>query len=348
MIMISTLLHMLARSRGTPATCSRLWAVTPLLLLLAACSEPWKDDDGIDRIVLSGTLDARQLDLGFQVGGRLARLHVDEGNRVSPRQAVAELVPTDYELALARTRAEADAAGLALAALESGARAQELRVAEARVTSAEAEVDFARAEESRIRRLLGQQLASEEQLDELRLRRNVAEAGLAQAREQLALLREGPRREDIDRARAEQAARQAALRAAEQQLSYTRLESPVDGVVSVRLAEEGQVVSAGQPVLRISELSSPWVRAYLRETDLPRVELGQRVELRVDGMPERTFEGRLSFISPESEFTPKTVETRALRVDLVYRIKVDVPNSDGVLKIGMPVDLLLEPRADPR
>jgi HlyD family secretion protein len=120
----------------------------------------------------------------------------------------------------------------------------------------------------------------------------------------------------------------------------------VDGVVSVRLAEAGQVVSTGQPVLRISELASPWVRAYLRETDLPRVKLGQAVEVRVDGLPEQTFEGRLSFISPEAEFTPKTVETRALRVDLVYRIKVDVANDEGLLKIGMPVDLLLQPRTD--
>ncbi|KPK38881.1 MAG: hypothetical protein AMJ69_07260, partial [Gammaproteobacteria bacterium SG8_47] len=122
------------------------------------------------------------------------------------------------------------------------------------------------------------------------------------------------------------------------------LASPVAGIVSVRLAEAGQVLAMGQPVLRITELSVPWIRAYLRETDLPRVKLGQPVTVRVDGLPDKAFTGRLSFISPQAEFTPKTVETRELRVDLVYRIKVEVANPDGLLKVGMPADLTLEPQ----
>ena len=163
-----------------------------------------------------------------------------------------------------------------------------------------------------------------------------------QARHSLALLREGPRQEDIDRAAAEHQARQVAVSIAEQQLVYTELRSPVAGVVSVRLADAGEVVAKGQAVLRIAELTRPWVRAYLNETDLARVKLGQAAEIRVDGLPDQVFSGRLSFISPEAEFTPKTVETRALRVDLVYRIKVDVDNPDGLLKLGMPVDVILK------
>lgn len=321
-------------------------AFVPLSLFLGACDGARMGGDPADPISLSGTLEAREIDMGFQVAGRIATLHVDEGSPVTKGQLLAELAPADYELAVERARADADATGQALAALEAGARALELKVAEARVASARAERDFATAEEQRIRRLLSRSMASQEQLDEIRLRRDVATAALAEATEQLALLREGPRREDIERARARHAASQAALELAGQQLDYTRLHSPAEGVVSVRLAEAGQVVGVGQPVLRISELSSPWVRAYLRETDLPRVQLGQTVEVRVDGLPQDSFEGRLSFISPRAEFTPKTVETRALRVDLVYRIKVEVSNAENRLKIGMPVDLLLETRRD--
>jgi len=114
-------------------------------------------------------------------------------------------------------------------------------------------------------------------------------------------------------------------------------------VVSVRLADSGQNVTAGQAVLRLAELAKPWVRVYLGEKDLPRVRLGQGAEISVDGLPGRTFKGRLSFISPEAEFAPKTVETRALRVDLVYRAKVDVEDAAGLLKIGMPADVHLQP-----
>jgi HlyD family secretion protein len=117
--------------------------------------------------------------------------------------------------------------------------------------------------------------------------------------------------------------------------------------VSVRLAEAGQVVAAGQPVLRVAELTRPWVRAYLAQADLPRVQLGQPVEVRVDGLPGQVLHGRLSFISPQAEFTPKTVETKALRVDLVYRVKVDVADERGLLKIGMPADVVIAPAPAP-
>jgi len=125
-------------------------------------------------------------------------------------------------------------------------------------------------------------------------------------------------------------------------LAYIQLHSPVAGVVAVRLAEVGEVVSSGKPVLRIAELGRPWVRAYLNEADLPRVRLGQPAEVRVDGLPGKVLAGRLAFISPDAEFTPKTVETRALRVDLVYRVKIEVENRDGVLKLGQPADVLLK------
>jgi len=114
------------------------------------------------------------------------------------------------------------------------------------------------------------------------------------------------------------------------------------GVVSVRLAEVGEVVSSGKPVLRVAELSRPWVRAYLNEADLPRVRLGQPAEVRADGLPGRVLAGRLAFISSDAEFTPKTVETRALRVDLVYRVKIEVENPSGALKLGQPADVLLK------
>jgi HlyD family secretion protein len=313
-----------------------------MAMLLSACQFPWEDNADDHVIDLSGTVDAREVALGFQVGGRLQALHVDEGVAVRTGQPMAGLEPADYQLALQRAEAELESARMTLAALVAGTRAQELKVAEAAVTQARSELQYAQSEVKRLTALLAKNLASQEQLDQSQLRLNIDKSALDQARHKLELLREGPRKQDIDRAKADLAARQAALDTARRQLGYTQLLSPVDGIVSLRLAEEGEVLAAGQPVLRVTELGKPWVRAWLRESDLARVTLGQAAEVRVDGLPDQPFEGHLSFIAPEAEFTPKTVETRELRSDLVYLIKVEVANPGGQLKVGMPADVILK------
>jgi HlyD family secretion protein len=297
--------------------------------------------------MLPGTIDANEVELGFQVSGRIAELLVDEGAAVKAGETLATLDARDYELQLRRARAEAEAAKMALAALRAGTREQELRVAETALIKAEAELRFAESEVDRLMQLISKKLASQERLDRAEMEKEVAQAGVDQAVEQLQLAREGPRGEDVARAAAEYEARRAEVELARQRLTYAELTSPLAGVVSVRLGERGEVVTTGQAVLKVAELARPWVRAYLKETDLARVALGQDAEVRADGLPDKIFNGKLSFIAPEAEFTPKTVETRALRVDLVYRIKIDVPNPEGILKIGMPVDakLMLKPRS---
>lgn len=313
-------------------------SIFPLLL---AFRWPWQSVDESRQIELSGTVEAREIDLAFQVGGRIATLRVDEGDSVQIEQEVATLDAHDFELTLSNAIAQTEAAQAALAALRAGTRIQELRVAEAQLAKAQADLDYIRVEFKRIADLVTKKLAAQDQLDQARQRQNVALAGVEQALQNLALLREGPRREDIDQAAATLRARQATAETARRQLEYTRLQSPVAGMVSVRLAEAGEIVSPGKTVLRIAELSRPWVRAYLNEKDLTRVRLGQAAQIRIDGLPDKVFEGRLAFISPTAEFTPKTVETHALRVDMVYRVKVQVDNPNGVLKLGQPADVVL-------
>ncbi len=313
------------------------------LSLLAGCdvSWPWSHRGSATSIELSGTVDARELDLSFQVGGRIQRLLTDEGRTVKAGDVVAELDPRDLQLALDRAKAQANSAEKALASLKAGSRAQDIRAAEAGVRQGQSDLDFARAQRDRTAKLVADHFAPPQQLDTANDQVDGATAKLDQAKQSLSLLREGPRKEDIEKAAADLDAAKAAAATAEQQLAYARLATPVAGVVSVRLAEQGQNVAPGQAVFRIAQLDRPWVRVYLGEKDLPRVRLGEPAEVRVDGVPGKVFHGHLSFISPEAEFTPKTVETRALRVDLVYRAKVDVDDASGALKIGMPADVVL-------
>jgi len=314
-----------------------------LLPPLAGCdvSWPWSNSGKQATIELSGTVDAHEVDLSFQVGGRILRLDTDEGRSVNVGDTLAELDPRDLELALARARAQAASAEKALAVLKAGSRVQDIKAAEAALRQAEADLRFAQAQQERTAKLVADHFAPPQQLDTANDQVDVGVAKVEQAWQNLSLLREGARKEDIERASADLDAAKAAAATAEQQLTYARLTSTVAGVVSVRLAEQGQNVTAGQPVFRVAELDRPWVRIYLDEKELARVRLGQPATVTVDGLPGRTLAGHLSFISPEAEFTPKTVETRALRVDLVYRARVDVENAAGQLKIGMPADVRL-------
>jgi membrane fusion protein YbhG len=320
-----------------------LMALVVSLAILAGCdiSWPWGDRGNAGRIVLPGTVDAHEVDLSFQVGGRILRLDTDEGKAVKIGDLLAELDPRDLELALARTRAQAASADKALAVLKAGSRVQDIRAAEAALRQAEADLRFAHTQQERTAKLVADHFAPPQQLDTANDQVDVTTAKVEQARQNLSLLREGARKEDIERASADLDAAKAAAATAEQQLSYARLVSTVSGVVSVRLAERGQNVTAGQGVFRVAELDRPWVRVYLDEKELSRVRLGQPAQIEVDGLPGRVFSGHLSFISPEAEFTPKTVETRALRVDLVYRATVDVDDAGRALKIGMPADVRL-------
>lgn len=306
-------------------------------LMLGGCSS-----EAGGGLSLSGTVEAREVALSFQVGGRIEKLLMDEGQTVKRDLVVAQLVAVDYSLAVDRARANRDAAQAVLAALEAGTRKQELKVAEATLEQAQAEQRFADEDVKRIQSLINKHLASQEQLDQAKLKRDVAKSALRKAQQQLQLLREGPRQEEIDQARAALAATQSALQSAERQLGYAQLISPVDGSITLRQAEAGEVVGAGQPVFKVAELTRPWVRAYLNETDLVRVKIGQAATVSVDGLPDKTFHGRLTFISPRAEFTPKAVETRELRVDLVYRVKIEVDDPEGLLKLGMPADVVFD------
>jgi len=286
---------------------ARFWLITLIpVVLLAGCKMPWSSSSN-DAINLSGTIEARDADLSFQVSGRITSMPVDEGSAVKSGTVVATLDDSDYKLGLRRAQAEYAAA-------------------KAMVTQAKAHLNLTKSELGRITRLADKNLVSPQALEQAQTNNEAAAA-------------------DLQRANAQVKVTTSALDIAQHQLNYVQLTAPNDGIISSRLAEVGEVVPAGKPVFSLAETTRPWVRAYLNETDLSRVRLGQDAEVRVDGMPDKVFKGRLSFISPKAEFTPKTVETHALRVDLVYRVRVEVSNPDGALKIGMPADIRLEPAA---
>ena len=165
-----------------------------------------------------------------------------------------------------------------------------------------------------------------------------AEAALKQAEAEYALIKAGPREEVIEQARAQVKVAAAGLEHAQQQLAYTELLSPMNGVVLSVVAEPGEYLNPASPVLTLGRLDKPWLRAYINERDLGRIRLDQAVEVSTDSFPDKIYQGRVSYISAQAEFTPKTVQTFEERVKLMYRIKVSLDNDNNELKPGMPAD----------
>ncbi len=169
-----------------------------------------------------------------------------------------------------------------------------------------------------------------------------ARSTAAQAKAQYDLVKAGPRQEDIDQGKQRVKQAKAALALAETQLGYATVGSPLTGVVLSKNIEPGEYVAPGTAVVTVGDLVNVWLRAYIEEGDLGRVKVGQRASVTNDTFPGKKYEGVVSFIAADAEFTPKNVQTQKERVKLVYRIKIDIKNPNRELKPGMPADAAIE------
>jgi HlyD family secretion protein len=308
-----------------------------LLLLFLSCG---KTASGPIR--LSGNIEATDAQVSFKVAGRVVERPVDEGQPVKAGQLVARLDDTEFRQEEARLEAQAEVARAQLKELVAGFRAEEVAEAEAGVEAAKAEADRTAADLVRQRALLEREVISMREFDASQSAADASAARLRQARERLELLRKGTRSERLEAARASLRQAEAALELARTRSAESRVVSPLDGVVLSKAVEVGEFVSPGTPVVTVTDLSRVWLRAYVEESDLGRVKLGQEVRVRADTFPGKTYVGRVSYLSSEAEFTPKTVQTKKERVRLVYRVKIDLENPAQELKPGMPADAEIE------
>ena len=319
--------------------------------VLVAASSACTDPQPVDRVRVSGQVEATEVQVAALVGGRLLELTPDEGDRVQAGELVARLDATDIELSLARARAERDQADAQLRLLRAGARVEDIRQAEAQLATAqsearaaEAEVVVAEADASRFEALLESKAGTQKQRDDAVARRDVARARarsaedrVRAARENLARLRAGARPEELDAARARVAAADAQLATLQKAITDAVVTAPVTGIVTERLVEVGELVQPRAPILIVTNLDEVWANVYVDEPIIPRLRLGQTATLFTDaGGPGML--GVISYVSPSAEFTPRNVQTAEDRSKLVYRVKVTVDNKDGVLKAGMPVE----------
>ncbi len=293
-------------------------------------------------LLISGNIEAHESLVGFNAQGRLIDLPVHEGQFIHKGDLIARLDGKDYlqqvMVAEANLRSRRAELNLALA----GSRSQDIKAAKQALLDARADMALKEVEFNRNQALYEKDEVSAEARDIASTDLKRAKAVYGQAEQNYNKLLEGTRKEQIaiDRANVRVAVRELDL--SRVQLGYTVLRAPVSGVITVREAEPGEVMQPGTPVVTIADIGHLWLRGYISETDLGRVRWGQSAAVTTDTYPGRKYKGRVSFISSEAEFTPKSVETHKERVALVYRIKIDLYNPDNELKPGMPADAVID------
>jgi HlyD family secretion protein len=290
---------------------------------------------------LSGTIEVTSVALSFKVGGRLAERMVDEGQAVQAGQVVGRLEADELKEERNSRFAEERASKAAVADLEAGSRREEIAQTEAALARMKSEAERLSKDAVRSEALFKREVIPLKDLDAARAGRAASLAAVNEAEQRLKLLKVGPRPDAVRQALARVEGASAIRALAEIRLSQSILTSPISGLVLSKHAEVGEMISPGAPIVTVGKMEEVWLRGYIPETDLGRVKIGQLARVTVDGWPGRTFEGKVSFISPEAEFTPKNVQTQKERVKLVYRIKIKLPNPKAELKPGMPADAVI-------
>jgi len=317
----------------------------PVLLLLGIGGavvyfhpEWFRKPPPVTALKLSGNIEAHESLVSFKVSGRIIALPIKEGMTLKSGDLVARLDRDDYQQQVVVDEAASHVWQKQLTLGLAGSRAQDIEAAKQVALEALADLEQKKSDYARYQALFEKDEIPAQTRDQAATNVTRAQAVYAQAEQNLQKLEEGTRPEELAVQRANVKYSDQNLRMARIRLSYTTLTAPFDGVILVRQAELGEVVVPGTPIITLADLDHLWVRVYVPETDLGKVHWDQAVDVRTDTYPDKVYRGRISFISSEAEFTPKSVQTEKERVTLVYRVKVDVENPNHELKPGMPAD----------
>jgi HlyD family secretion protein len=296
----------------------------------------WRSADPQHELVLYGNVDLRQVELAFNNSERITAVLVQEGDRVSKGETLARLDTSRLSPRVREAEARVAAEHEVVEKLHHGSRPEEIAQARANVESARADAFNARAQYQRRVALAQNAVISQQELDNAKAALDVANAKLALNQKALDLAIAGPRAEDIGEAEAELEGDTAELALLRRQLTDAQLVAPVDAIVRARLMEPGEMASPEKPVLSLAVINPKWVRAYVDEPDLGKLQTGTVASVSVDSFANQRFAGWVGFISPVAEFTPKTVETTELRTSLVYEVRVFVKDPSDRLHLGSP------------
>jgi len=317
-------------------------AALTIVILITLFLQSTQDDNDGSTLTLYGNVDIREAQLAFNSSEHIKEILVQEGDRVKRGQLLARLHPELLNAQLAEASAILLSQQQLVAKLEAGSRPQEIQKVAAELEAANARATAANDTYRRLESLLKNKLATPEDVENRRALADAANAQVKAAKASLALLKAGPRKEDIAIAYAQLTAREAALTLAKQRLEDASLTAPADGIIRNRILEPGAMAFPNTPALTLAFIDPVWVRAYLSETVLGQVSVGAKATIYTDSFPEKSYEGWVGYISPTAEFTPKNVQTAELRTRLVYSARIYACNPEGELRLGMPATVSIK------
>lgn len=305
------------------------------LLLFTACNS----NGNKSSLELSGTIETTDVVLSSKVAGEVTELKADEGESVVKGDTLLIIDHDNYLIQKVQAQAAFDAANSSYQLLKNGARKEDLAQAKEALSQAKANNKLVANDYERFKKLYDQKAITKKQFDEISTRLVISKSQLKQAEENLTKLKNFARPEELSAARAKTNQAEAALNLINKTISDCFVTSPISGVITNKYIEEGEMAVPQTSLFQISDIDKAEIYVYVPEAELAKVQLGEKAEIRIDTYPDKVYEGKVTYISSEAEFTPKTIQTKDERTKLVFAVKVEAPNKNHELKPGLPADV---------
>lgn len=306
-----------------------------LLLIITACSS----NNNENQLELSGTIETVSVTVSSKTAGQIVKLNASEGESVVIGDTLLVIDHENYELQKSQAEAALEAAEANYNLLINGARKEDLSNAEETLFQIKQNYETVSADFQRFKNLYEKKAITKKQFDEISAKYEITKSQLRQSEENLRKLKNFARPEELSAAKAKVNQAEAALNLIKKTISDCFVTAPTAGVVTNQLVEIGEMVVPQSSLFKISNLSNAEIYVYVQETDLGKLNLGDKAEIKIDTYPDKIYEGKITYISQEAEFTPKTIQTKDERTKLVFAVKVEAVNNNFELKPGLPADV---------
>jgi len=313
-----------------------IFHLTILFFILIGCNG---NDES--RIEASGNIEATNIIVSSQVSGKVIQVLKDEGTRVNNGDTVIIIDTETYELKLAEAMATQDFAQAQYNLLKKGARDEDINQAEENLNQAQISFELAEKDKQRMENLYESKSITKKQFDDAIANYDISLAKLNSAKENFQKIKNLSRPEELMQAKANLDKALANVNLIQKHLSDCYVTSPSSGFITKKFIEAGETAGMMSSLFQVADLSSVELVIYIPETELGKIKLNQQAEISVDTFPEKNFEGKVFYISPEAEFTPKNIQTQEERTKLVFAVRIKIDNPDFELKDGMPADAII-------